>query len=235
MYEQKRLTKASLLFKMAANLETLEKAWNTGRKGRFVNRDIGRINKDVGEAFAATGGKMGPATVPKRLAKEHGLPKNIGGKMYISGDSGKHIENLGLTDTIKSVKNRGKERRGFNATMNNHELDELKEFNKGTKQTDIAKGVAHHSYAKILGRESNRAVTASDTATKLGTKAMTRLRTKTGEKSVFDAIALKNSKGETPMKYGRDRMNRSYLKAMYNKEKKMDASDLVKELERKNK
>jgi hypothetical protein len=219
---------AMMMFKSAATIEVLEKGFKAASKGKHIRKDIGQINKGIGAFFP--GGKMGPGTVPRKAAADFNVPKNLEGKVYIKGDSGKHLEGLGLKDSIKSQKNRGKERRGLNSSMNLHEIDELKEFNKhGRKgQTLAASGVGHHSYAKILGRESNRAVTAKGTSAKLGTKAMTRLRTKTGEKDVFDKLALKDKNGKTPFKYGRDRMNRSYIKAMYKKEKNMGLQELEK-------
>jgi len=222
------------LFKMSANIKTLEQGFRNASKGRIVRRDLGSVVENIGDNFANSGRRMGPGTIGKSAPKHYNMDKRLAGKMFIEGDTGKHLgKRLKMDDPIKSVKNKNAEKRGLNASMNHHELDELKEFNKhGYKgRTAIAEGVGHHSYAKILGRESNRAVTASDTATKLGTKALSRIRNQTGESKIFNSLALKNSKGEKPFKYGRDRMNRSYLKAMYKKEKNMSIADLLKEIQ----
>ncbi len=219
------------LEKTAVKISDLENGWRKINKGRLVRKDLGSVRDEVGDIFPNR--KMGPATMPKKPVD--GVDRgNIDGKFFLQGDTGKHLENLGMKAIrSKSKTNRAAERRGLNATMNMHEGDEMKAFGTGKKQTKIAAGAGHHSYAKILGRESNRAVKAEDKETKLGTKAMTRLRTASGEKDIFNALALKDSKGKQRFKYGRDRLNRSHIKALERKEKKMEIEDVIRELQNK--
>lgn len=213
------MTASNYLDKSAAIIQQLEKGWRNIYKGgnRLVRRDFARVNPEMKAMASGLGGRAGPITMPKTM--EH----RGAGKFFIEGKSRNVIaasqkKAFGKSTPRINAKASADQSRGANATMNMHEADEMRNFAKGMPQTLIGQKSGHHSYAKILGPESNRFVTAQDSATKKGGRFLSKFRKASGEESRFNEFALKNSKGETPLKYGKGRMNRHYLDAMYKKE-----------------
>lgn len=215
-------TPLSGLTKIAATIGTLEKAWRTGSKGRLIRKDYGHFSAGEGLANAMPTGKVGPITVTNSKEGPSEL-KKARGKFLIEGSPLKGIiKKVFKGKKGKELKVSGKAERGMNNTMNLHELDEMKNMGRTDKrnpQSQAGANFGHHSLSKVLGPEHNRAVTASDSTVKKGSKLVGKFRKVTGEAKAFNDFSLTNSKGKKPFKYGKgERITRAHKQAMYKKE-----------------
>lgn len=215
------MKRVGIITKHAATVSELEKAWKSVSKNRLVRKDFADMPSGAYLKDRIPGGKSGAITIPSSTGAA--LPaksKNLSNKFFIKGNSGTVFKNVRKAKGVKPIAFDGETHRGLNATINNHEGDEMKQFaKKNNPQTLAGSKFGHHSMAKILGPESNRLATASDASVKKGGKTLAEFREASGEKKLFDRYALKTKDGKQPYTYGDgNRTSRAYRKAMYKKE-----------------
>ena len=209
------------LSKVSANIATAERAFRSATKGgSHIRKDVSKLDALKHTAITKDG-RSGPRGYgASRSEFDNRIAKQFQNKIMAEGDSTAVLNKNRSNSNMKPLGTTADEKRGLNNSVNLHEVDEKKEFTKrNNPQTSAGKTVGHHSMSKILGRENNRHATASDKVTKAGTNSLAEYRKGSGEKELFDSLALRDKHGKTPYKYGEgNRMNRSQIKAMYRKE-----------------